>query len=116
MLRRLLSDKNIGRRLYHVEHYKWEKYNRQMNLIYKTDYAHNEIVAKHLDNALADTVVQNTREIRNLKQDIFHIFSRLNELTKDVKITVSNLEQLEKRFVVFSFKVRNQLDKNERDK
>ena len=111
MLRRLLSDKNIGRRLYHVEHYKWEKYNRQMNLIYKTDYAHNEIVAKQLDTALADTIVQNTREIRNLKQDMFHIFSRLNELTRDVKMTVSNLQQLEKRF-----EVRNQLDKNEHDK
>jgi archaellum component FlaC len=113
MFRRLLSDKTIGRRLYHVEHKKWEKYNRDIHKIYKSDYSHDEIFLKQIDNALADSIVQHTKEITNLKQDIFHIFSRLNELTKDVKMTVSNSEQLEKRFVVFSFEVRNRLDKDD---
>jgi len=85
MFRRLLSYKNISHRFYHTEHKTWETYNRQMNTIYKTNFTQDEMLLKKIDNALADSVVQHTKDIKNIKQDILHILSRLNELTKLVK-------------------------------
>jgi|LakMenEpi03Aug12_release.lakeMendotaPanAssembly.Ray.scaffolds.fasta_scaffold1291965_1 hypothetical protein len=114
MLRRLLSDKNIGQCFYNIKHQKWEIYNRQMNKIYKTGHNYSGFCLTPVDNTLADSIVEHTKEIKNIKQDISHIFSILDKLTKDVKITVYNTEQLEKRFMGVSLEERNQLDKNKR--
>ena len=100
MLRRLvrLSDKEIGRRCYIVTTDEMKKYLNQLN-----NYTNRQMSHYNTSDTISNSIYIQNYDIKNLKQDIIHLHARINDLTNIVE---SNNNNIEDRFLLFSFEVR----------
>jgi hypothetical protein len=104
-IRRLVLDKNIGRRCYFVSSDEMNIYvkNRQL-----THYDANDV--------LTDTVSMQNQEIKNLKTDILTLHARINELTNTVNKNYKTLDNVTERFLGFSYAVCKRFESVEKKK
>ena len=101
-IRRLVLDKNIGRRCYFVS-------SDEMNIYVKN----KQLSQYNANDALTDTVSMQNQEIKNFKTDIINLHARINQLTNTVN---KNQETIGKSFFEFAHVVCNRLDKIEKKK
>ena len=91
---RLLSDKEIGRRIvgsrfYSVKSSEWDEYNNYISNKYSRDYTNNNNTKFTVNTALTDTVVSHINKITELNNSYF----RHSEQIRDLKINVGGLTE-----------------------
>jgi cell division protein FtsB len=101
-IRRLVLDKNIGRRCYFVS-------SDEMNIYVKN----KQLSQYNANDALTDTVSMQNQEIKNLKTDILTLHARINQLTNTVN---KNQETIGKSCFEFAHVVCSRLDQIEKKK
>ena len=103
MLSRLfrLSDKNIGRRFYVVKENDWDVYIKHINNTYSSNFTH--VTSNTVNSELIDTINQQKNDIKLIRNDIDHLFARMNECNRDTN-------NINNKYFVFSAEVRNMLD------
>ena len=104
-IRRLVLDKNIGRRCYFVSSDEMNTYVKNRQLTY---YDAND--------ALTDTVSMQSQEIKNLKTDILTLHARINQLTNVVDKNHKKFNDVKERFFGFSYAVCKRFESVEKRK
>ena len=115
MLRRLLNDKEIGRKIinkkcYSIKPNDWDAYNNSISNKYSRDYINNTNNTNNTfisNSALSDSVINMTYDINTLKMDIIKLHSRINKLTNVVD---QNHNELSDSLLGFSLSVKEIID------
>ena len=111
MLRRLLNDKEIGRRfiltqkkLYSVSSNEWDAYNNSISNRYSRNYTNHTPTSISSDTIIG---LNHEHEIKALKMDILALHSRINQLTNTVD---NNHNEVADALFIFASEIRKNLD------
>lgn len=80
MIRRLFFDKQIGRRWYFVTSNEYDIYTSNVN-----NCRNNQFYKYNFNDALNNTIISQTEEIKNINNAVIDLHSRINKLTNTIE-------------------------------